>query len=111
MEAGDGHRSHCEALLKGSPNLCQRTAPRANAAPLSPQLVIVRYAGSAGFTAVINRDLDGAVLGSGFANYTSSAYACASLCKNTTGANIWVWCGSTFGCTTGQGSYQQDLSK
>ncbi len=86
----------------------RRALPCSAPSPLTP-FALTLHAGFSGPTAVVNRDLDGALVSG--PNYTINAAACADLCRNTTPANIWVWCGHTAGCTTGQGSYQQDLAK
>ncbi|GIL43596.1 hypothetical protein Vafri_1289 [Volvox africanus] len=56
--------------------------------------------------AVANRDAEGAVVKDADEthNYQPSGAACREDCLNTTGCNIWIWCGAVSGCSSGGSS-------
>ncbi|GLC33845.1 hypothetical protein PLESTM_000125800 [Pleodorina starrii] len=50
--------------------------------------------------AVANRDVEGHVVvdAAEEGNYQLTASGCRDQCLNTTGCNLWVWCGAVSGC-------------
>lgn len=68
-------------------------------------------AAAAPIIAVTNRDVDGAVVKDGSANFVLSASACQQQCKDTPGCNLWVWCGDTDGCAAAGSSGGLDKSR
>ncbi|EFJ44797.1 hypothetical protein VOLCADRAFT_94935 [Volvox carteri f. nagariensis] len=66
----------------------------------------------ASVVAVANRDAEGAIVldADVSRNYQPTGTACRDSCLNTTGCNVWVWCGAVSGCAQA-GSYTRDPSK
>ncbi|GLC51516.1 hypothetical protein PLESTB_000510900 [Pleodorina starrii] len=60
--------------------------------------------------AVANRDVEGSVVVDADEenSYQPTATGCRDQCLNTTGCNIWVWCGAVSGCANA-GSYNRDV--
>ncbi|EFJ44798.1 hypothetical protein VOLCADRAFT_94936 [Volvox carteri f. nagariensis] len=67
----------------------------------------------ASVVAVANRDAEGAIVldADEAHNFQPSAAACRDSCLNTTGCNVWVWCGAVSGCSSGVSYTPRDLSK
>eukprot|EP00798_Chlamydomonas_sp_ICE-L_P001242 gene1242-32590_t len=56
---------------------------------------------------VVNRDVEGAGVGS--SSYQPTATACRDACVDTEGCNIWVWCADCEGtCANNHGSYNAE---